>query len=34
MHITSIGHSANVSRQLEVIARKGGGNPAIIYWKE
>src|SRR4029434_1253519 len=27
MHITSIGHSANVLRQLEVIARKGGGNP-------
>ena len=34
MHITSEGTSAKVVRQLEVIARKGGGNPVILYWKE
>ena len=34
MHITSEGTSAKVVRQLEVIARKGGSNPVILYWKE
>jgi hypothetical protein len=33
--IISEGHSANVVRQIEVVARKGGGaNPAILLWKE
>jgi hypothetical protein len=34
MHITSEGTSAKVIRQVEVVARKGGANPAILYWKE
>ncbi len=35
VHITSLGHSAKVIRQVEVVARKGGGaNPAILYWNE
>ena len=34
MHITSIGASRNVNRQLDVVAQKGGGNPVILYWKE
>ena len=34
MHITSIGTSAKVVRQVEVIARKGGSTPVILYWKE
>ena len=34
MHITSIGTAANVSRQVEVVARKGGANPSILSWKE
>ena len=33
--IISEGHSANEIRQIEVVARKGGGaNPAILLWKE
>jgi hypothetical protein len=34
MHITSEGTAAKVVRQVEVVARKGGANPAILYWKE
>ena len=34
MHITSTGYSAKVFRQVEVVAVKGGANPAIRYWKE
>lgn len=34
MHITSEGTSAKVVRQVEVIARKGGSTPQILYWKE
>jgi type II secretory pathway component PulK len=34
MRITSVGTSAKVVRQVEVVARKGGAAPAIIYWKE
>ena len=34
MHITSVGTSAKVVRQVEVIARKGGSTPVILYWKE
>ncbi len=34
MHITSEGTSAKVVRQVEVVARKGGSNPVILYWKE
>jgi len=33
-HILSEGHSADVKRQLEVVARKSGGTPVILYWKE
>jgi hypothetical protein len=32
--IISEGRSANVVRQVEVVARKGGANPQIQYWKE
>jgi hypothetical protein len=32
--IISEGHSANVVRQVEVVVRKGGANPTILYWKE
>lgn len=32
--ITSEGRAANVVRQVEVVARKGGGNPTILSWKE
>jgi type II secretory pathway component PulK len=32
--IISEGRSGNVVRQVEVVARKGGANPQIIYWKE
>jgi general secretion pathway protein K len=32
--IISEGRSANVIRQVEVVARKGGANPQIQYWKE
>lgn len=34
MRITSVGTSAKVVRQVEVIARKGGSTPVILYWKE
>jgi len=35
MHITCVGHSGKVSRQLEIVARKGGGtNSPILFWKE
>ena len=34
MHITSEGTSAKVVRQVEVVARKGGSNPVILFWKE
>lgn len=34
MHITSAGHSGNVSRQVEVVVRKAGANPQIMSWKE
>jgi len=33
-HILSEGYSADVKRQLEVVARKTGGTPVILYWKE
>jgi type II secretory pathway component PulK len=32
--IVSKGRSANVVRQVEVVARKGSANPAILYWQE
>jgi hypothetical protein len=34
MHIVSEGRAGKVVRQLEVVARKGGTNPTILYWKE
>ena len=35
MHITAVGQSGKVNRQVEVVARKSPtGYPAIIYWKE
>lgn len=34
MHITALGESGNVIRQVEVVARKGGANPALLHWKE
>lgn len=34
MRITSTGQVGEVIRQVEVIARKPGGNPQIISWKE
>jgi hypothetical protein len=34
VRIASRGASGKVVRQVEVVARKGGGNPAILYWKE
>lgn len=34
LNITSIGRSGNVTRQLEVVVRKGGGKPQILLWKE
>ncbi|HEY2343965.1 MAG TPA: hypothetical protein VGH90_13070 [Chthoniobacteraceae bacterium] len=34
LRITSVGHSGKVVRQLEVVVRKGGGNPQIRSWKE
>lgn len=34
MRITSTGQVGKVIRQVEVIARKPGGNPQIISWKE
>lgn len=32
--IISEGRAGNVVRQLEVVVRKGGSNPKIIFWKE
>jgi hypothetical protein len=34
LRITSEGYSGKVVRQLEVVVRKGGGNPQIRSWKE
>lgn len=34
MRITSEGRAANVIRQVQVVARKGGSNPTILSWKE
>jgi type II secretory pathway component PulK len=34
MRILSLGHSGKVIRQVELVARKSGPNPAILYWKE
>jgi hypothetical protein len=34
LRITCVGHSGKASRQVEVIARKGGTNPQILSWKE
>jgi hypothetical protein len=34
VHITSVGYSAKMNRQLVVVARKGTGNPTIYRWKE
>lgn len=34
LNITSEGWSANVYRQVQVVVRKGGGNPQILSWKE
>ncbi len=34
MRITSVGHSGNVVRQLDVVAPKGAPNPAIKLWQE
>jgi hypothetical protein len=32
--IISEGRAGNAVRQLEVVVRKGGSNPTILYWKE
>ena len=32
--ITCVGHSGNVTRQVEVVARKAGGSPQILSWKK
>ncbi len=34
LNITSTGKAGNVTRQLEVVVRKGGGKPQILLWKE
>lgn len=34
MRITSVGHSGNVVRQLDVVAAKGALNPPIKLWQE
>lgn len=34
LNIVSTGRSGNVTRQLEVVVRKGGGKPQILLWKE
>lgn len=34
LHITSVGRSANVTRQVEVVARKASGQSQILSWKE
>jgi hypothetical protein len=33
-HITSIGQSGKVYRQVDVVTQKMGGNPVILLWKE
>ena len=33
-HIQSEGHSGGVTRKVEVIAKKSGAVPTILYWKE
>ena len=34
MRVIAEGRSGNVTRQVEVVARKGGANPQILLWKE
>lgn len=34
LHITSVGRSGQVTRQVEVIFRKSGATPQILHWKE
>ena len=34
VRIVSVGHSGKIVRQIEVVATKGGGTPAIRHWKE
>lgn len=34
LHITSFGQSGKVTRQLEVVVRKGSAKPLILSWKE
>jgi hypothetical protein len=34
MHIRSIGHSGTTIREVDVVARKGAGQPLILHWKE
>jgi hypothetical protein len=34
VRIVSEGHSGKIVRQIEVVATKGGGTPAIRHWKE
>ncbi|HEX8310401.1 MAG TPA: hypothetical protein VF614_03720 [Chthoniobacteraceae bacterium] len=34
VRIISAGHSGKIVRQIEVVATKGGGTPAIRHWKE
>jgi general secretion pathway protein K len=34
LRITCLGHSGNVTRQVEVIVRKGTATPKILSWKE
>lgn len=34
LHVTSVGQSGKVSRQLEVVVRKGSAQPQILSWKE
>jgi len=34
MEIRSIGHSGATTREIRVVARKTGGKPEILFWKE
>jgi hypothetical protein len=34
LRIIAEGRSGNATRQVEVVARKGGANPQILHWKE
>jgi hypothetical protein len=34
MNVQSIGHSADTTRKVETVVRKGGARPQILYWKE